>query len=81
MKTIVEIVAASALASLAFGELLPVEIYEKGNGDIDRSERYSIAELVRETGVETADFKLRRRLIKVTNQSNETRTWLCAARL
>ena len=59
-----------------------VEIYEQGCGDIDRSARYSIAEIVRDTDVETADFKLFRRLIRVVNPSNETRTIqvaVCAA--
>ncbi len=49
-----------------------VEIYEKGSGDVDRSARYSVAEVVRDVGVETADFKLFRRLVKVVNPSNET---------
>ena len=51
-----------------------VKIYEKGGGDIDRSARYSVAEIVRDTGVETADFKLFHRIIRVVNPSNETRT-------
>ena len=72
--------AASVLASCAFAALLPVEIYEKGCGDVDRSAGYSIEELVRDAGVETADFKLVRRIVKVTNQSNETRTLQVAVR-
>ena len=51
-----------------------IEIYEKGCGDVDRSARYSVSEDVRDAGVETADFKLYRRIVKVVNPSNETRT-------
>ena len=74
------VMAAVAATSCGFAELLPVEIYEKGCGDVDRASRYLIAELVRETGVETADFKLCRRLVKVTNPSNETRTFQVVVR-
>ena len=59
-----------------------VEIYEKGCGDIDRSARYSVAEVLRGADIETDDFKLFRRIVKVTNPSNETRTIqiaVCAA--
>ena len=71
---------AAMCALYASAELLPVEIYEKGGGDVDCSARYSIAEVVRDAGVETADFKLCRRLVKVTNLSNETRTVQVAVR-
>ena len=37
---------ATMAASGASAEMLPVEIYEKGGGDIDRSGKYSIAEVV-----------------------------------
>ena len=50
-----------------------IEIYEKGGGDVDRSARYSVAEVVRDAGVETADFKLFRRLIRVLNQLSCTK--------
>ena len=48
----------------AFAELLPVEIYEKGGGDVDCSAKYLIAEVVRDAGVETADFKLSCRIVR-----------------
>ena len=67
-------------AAGAFGELLPVEIYEKGGGDVDCSARYSIAELVRDTGVKSGDFILYRRLVRVTNPSNETRVFQAVVR-
>ena len=59
---------------------LPVEIYEKGGGDIDRSSRYSVAEVVSDTDVKTDDFALFRRVVRVTNPSNETRTVQIAVR-
>ena len=74
------VLVAVAVPWCGFAELLPVEIYEKGGGDVDRASRYSIAERVRETGVATADFKLCRRLVKVTNVSNETRTFQAVVR-
>ena len=79
-KRILVAICAIVAAACGFAELLPVEIYEKGGGDVDRSSRYSIAELVRDTGVETADFKLCRRLVKVTNTSNEARTFQAVVR-
>lgn len=66
--------AAAGLAAAGFGELLPVEVYEKGGGDVDRSADYSIKELVREVPGAKADYKLSKRLVKVTNLSTETRT-------
>ncbi|MBR3222996.1 MAG: hypothetical protein IKF72_12305 [Kiritimatiellae bacterium] len=79
-KAVILAIAAATLASWANGELLPVEIYEKGGGDVDRSARYAIAEVVRDAGVETADFKLSRRLVKITNPSNETRVFQAVVR-
>ena len=80
VKYIFSALAVALIASSACAERLPVEVYEKGGGDVDRSARYSIAEVVRDAGVETADFKLCRRLVKVTNLSNETRTLQVAVR-
>ena len=73
-------IAVAAIASFASGELLPVEIYEKGGGDVDCSSRYSISELVRDAGVSTADFRLYRRLVKITNMSKEARTFQAVVR-
>ena len=80
IKSMLFCFATVMCALCAYAELLPVEIYDKGGGDVDRAARYSIAELVRETGVETADFKLYRRLVKVTNPSNETRAFQVVVR-
>ena len=80
LKLAIQIADQGENETCGFAELLPVEIYEKGGGDVDRSSRYSIAELVRDTGVETADFKLFRRLVKVTNTSDETRTFQAVVR-
>ena len=79
-KRMASVIMVSAVATGAFAELLPVEIYEKGGGDVDCSSRYSIAEVVRDAGVATADFKLCRRLVKVTNLSNETRVFQAVVR-
>ena len=51
-----------------------IEIYEKGDGDVDRSARYSVSQIVRDAGVETVDFHLFRRTVRVVNPSDETRT-------
>ena len=51
-----------------------IEIYEKGDGDADRSAQYSVSQIVRNTDVETADFRLFRRIVRVVNPSSETRT-------
>ncbi len=51
-----------------------IEIYEKGCGDIDRSARYTISQEVRDAGVETPEFQLFRRTVRVVNPSDETRT-------
>ena len=72
--------AVAGLAAVGFGKLLPVEIYEKGGGDADRSDRYSIQELVREVPGDFAGGKLSSRVVKVTNLSNETRTFQVAVR-
>lgn len=50
-----------------------IEIYEKGSGDDDRSSRYSVSQELREAGVETPDFRLYRRIVRVANPSDETR--------
>ncbi|MBR0056209.1 MAG: hypothetical protein IJP66_02670 [Kiritimatiellae bacterium] len=51
-----------------------IEIYEKGSGDDDRSSRYAVSQELREAGVETPDFRLYRRIVRVANPSDETRT-------
>ena len=70
------ICAAVAVLGVAGAQaaLLPVAVYEKGGGDVDRSQEYSIRELVREAAVKADTFKLFRRLVKVSNTSAETKT-------
>jgi hypothetical protein len=51
-----------------------IEIYEKNYGDIDRSARYSVSQEVRDAGVATPEFRLFRRIVRVTNPSDETLT-------
>ena len=47
--------AAAGMAGGVFGKLLPVEIYEKGGGDVDCSAKYTVQECVREAkGAPTA---------------------------
>ena len=72
--------AVAGIASAGFGKLLPVEIYEKGGGDVDRADRYSVQERVRNVPGEFAGCKLSSRVVKVTNLSNETRTFQVAVR-
>ena len=72
--------AALAFAFAANAKLLPVEVYEKGGGDVDCSSRYLIRERVREVPGVTCDGKLFARLVKVTNASTETRTVQVAVR-
>ena len=72
--------AVAGLAAAGFGKLLPVEIYEKGGGDVDCAARYSVQELVREVPGDFAGGKLSSRVVKVTNLSNETRTFQVAVR-
>ncbi|MBO6167799.1 MAG: hypothetical protein J6P13_05550 [Kiritimatiellae bacterium] len=73
MKTLA--VLSFALPVLcAFAGLLPVEVWEKGAGDVDRSAEYSISEAVREVPLASPDFKLSRRIVKVTNPSKEDKT-------
>lgn len=67
-------VAAAMWGCCSSAGLLPVEVYEKGGGEVDRSAEYAVAEVVRDAGVETADFRLFRRIVKVTNPSRETKT-------
>ena len=72
--------SVASLAVSAAAGLLPVEVYEKGLGDEDRSSLYSIAEDVRPVEAGGADFKLFRRIVKVTNLSTETKTVQVAVR-
>ena len=72
-KLICAAVAVLGVAG-ARAALLPVAVYEKGGGDVDRSQEYSIRELVREAAVKADTFKLFRRLVKVSNTSAETKT-------
>ena len=74
------VLAVAGMAAAGFGKLLPVEIYEKGGGDVDCAARYSIQELVREVPGDFAGGKLSSRVVKVTNLSNETRTFQVAVR-
>ncbi len=74
------VLAVAGLAAAGFGKLLPVEIYEKGGGDVDCSAKYTIGELVREVPGDFVGGKLFTRVVKVTNHSNETRTFQVAVR-
>ena len=59
---------------------LPVEVYEKGGGDVDCAAKYSIQEKVREAKGAPDGCRLFTRLVKVTNLSNEMRTIQVAVR-
>ena len=72
--------AVAGIAAAGFGKLLPVEIYEKGGGDVDCAAKYTVQECVREAKGAPAGCKLFTRLVKVTNHSNETRTFQVAVR-
>lgn len=62
------------------GATLPVEVYEKGGGDVDCAAKYSVREKVREAKGAPAGCRLFMRLVKVTNLSNETRIIQVAVR-
>ena len=54
--------AVAGMAAAGFGKLLPVEIYEKGGGDVDCAARYTVQELVREVPGDFAGGKLSSRI-------------------
>jgi hypothetical protein len=80
MRVGIVALAATGMVATVFGKLLPVEIYEKGGGDVDCAAKYTVQECVREAKGAPAGCKLFTRLVKVTNHSNESRTFQVAVR-
>lgn len=65
---------AAATIERPMNSTATIEIYEKGGGDADRSERYDVSQETSGTGIGTDDFRLSRRVVRVANPSGETRT-------